>query len=155
LQEKKITFEILKSKGNKESKSQMERELKLMLIDDDEDDRELFLIALEGMDTSCDCVTVASCREALVMLNKGEFLPDFIFLDLNMPQLNGRECLCEMKKSPTLSLIPVIIFSTSSERHDIEDTRAGGAIGFITKPSKTSELSTILDLFFKEQLQKK
>ena len=126
-----------------------------MLIDDDEDDRELFLLALEGMETGCSCVTVNSCSEALKMLHKGEYLPDFIFLDLNMPQVTGRECLCEMKASPKLSHIPVVIFSTSSEQKDIEETRESGAVGFITKPSKTIELSKMLDIFFKEQLQKK
>jgi CheY-like chemotaxis protein len=64
--------------------------------------------------------------------------PDVIFLDLNMPLMNGRQFLEEIKKKDGLSHIPVIILSTSSDKSTIEDTRRLGARDFITKPDKLS-----------------
>jgi len=122
----------------------MEKELKLMLIDDDEDDRELFLLALEGMETGCSCVTVNSCSEALKMLHKGEYLPDFIFLDLNMPLMDGKQFLEKIKKEPAYCDIPIAIYSTSSAITDKEQTIGMGANYFVTKPNRIDDIVKIL-----------
>ena len=122
-----------------------------MLIDDDEDDRDLFEIALEDLDTEVGFTGVGSCCDALDILNNTSETPDFIFLDLNMPQISGKECLASLKESLRLSKIPVIIFSTSSDPRDIKETKELGAIDFITKPNKTSELTTILKNFILNQ----
>jgi CheY-like chemotaxis protein len=123
------------------------------LIDDDEDDRELFQLALEKVDAEIICKTAINGRDALKIL-EGNIAPDFIFLDLNMPEMDGRECLKELKLSAKTKDIPVIIFSTSSEPKDIHDTKVLGAVGFITKPSKVSELTNSLNYFLINQLQK-
>ncbi len=133
----------------------MQNPLTFLLIDDDEDDRELFLLALEDLDIESRCVTAGSCMEALDLLNADTVRPDYIFLDLNMPLMNGRECLAELKQNIRLSGIPVIIFSTSSEPADIAVTRELGAVGFITKPSKITELTKVLSNFFQQELHKK
>lgn len=132
----------------------MEKQLNFLLIDDDADDRELFEIALENMTNKVNCTSAASCSEALQMLNSEHVKPDYIFLDLNMPQMSGRECLAALKQTIKLANIPVIIFSTSSDPRDRSDTQEMGAIDFITKPSKTSELSRLLDHFVTSQLHK-
>ncbi|HKC67299.1 MAG TPA: response regulator [Bacteroidia bacterium] len=115
------------------------------LIDDDVDDRELFALALQDMDAKPAFYEASMACEALSILKNGEVMPDYIFLDLNMPKMNGRECLKELKNTTMLAHIPVIIFSTSSDPRDIAETKAMGAIEFITKPSKTSELTAILN----------
>jgi len=120
------------------------------LIDDDEDDQEIFTLALREADASIKCVTASDGVEALAKLADDKtFIPDYIFLDLNMPLMNGKECLREIRKQSHLKGVPVIIFSTSSEPHDIEETRKLGANDFITKPPLISSLSRQLAEFFK------
>ncbi|MGZ3885547.1 MAG: response regulator [Bacteroidia bacterium] len=130
-------------------------ELNILLIDDDSDDSELFLIAMEDTKINAKCMTFSGCAEALLYLHTAETLPDFIFLDLNMPKMDGRECLCELKKALKIKDIPVVIFSTSTETKDKDETAALGAVDFIGKPSKVSELSAILDRFFTKHLRTK
>ena len=110
------------------------------MVDDDTDDQEIFALALAEVDNSISCVTAKSGIEALDRLNESNFRPDYIFLDLNMPRMNGKQCLKKIKDQASLSEIPVVIYSTSSERRDIEETKALGAAAFITKPPGISEL---------------
>lgn len=108
---------------------------KIMIVDDDEDDIDFFCEAVRNIDRSHTCVTVSNCEEALQRLRKGKTqLPDLIFLDLNMPRMNGKICLRELKKDSALKNIPVIIYTTSSHHKDKEETLKHGAAHFITKP---------------------
>lgn len=125
------------------------------LIDDDKDDQEIFLMALEDIGVSVSCITANNGSDALQKFAEDEtFLPDYIFLDLNMPKINGRQCLIEIKKINRLKNIPVIIYSTSSAQRDKTETEILGASAFITKPSSISEFSKILsDVFIQKHLQ--
>ena len=111
------------------------------IVDDDIDDQDLFIEAVNEVDDSIECMSASNCEEALDLLkNKKIGMPDMIFLDLNMPRLNGKQCLAELKKEAHLADIPVIIYSTSSEKRDIEETSRLGAAHFLTKPNKFEEL---------------
>lgn len=111
------------------------------IVDDDIDDQELFIEAVNEVDKSIRCLSVSNCEEALHLLkNRKIDMPDMIFLDLNMPRLNGKQCLAELKKESHLANIPVIIYSTSCEKRDIEETARLGAAHFLTKPSKFADL---------------
>jgi len=113
----------------------------VLLVDDDIDDQDLFIEAVNEVDDSIECMSASNCEEALDLLkNKKIGMPDMIFLDLNMPRLNGKQCLAELKKEAHLADIPVIIYSTSSEKRDIEETSRLGAAHFLTKPNKFEEL---------------
>jgi CheY-like chemotaxis protein len=115
------------------------------IVDDDPDDQELFIEALRGIDESCTCVTAFNGEEALQKLVMGTLiLPDFIFLDLNMPKMNGKQFLSEMKNNNDFKDIPVIIYSTSSEKNDILETTRLGASFFLQKPNRFEELSRAL-----------
>ena len=106
------------------------------IIDDDPDDQELFIEALKGLDDCCQCVTAFNGHEALQKLTNGmPALPDFIFLDLNMPLMNGFKCLEAIKNIAAVSHIPVIIYSTTSEKKAIEDCIKAGAFSFLIKPA--------------------
>ena len=129
----------------------MSTAMTFFLIDDDEDDRELFDIALDGLEQRPLYYSAPNGIKALNMLEAKEVIPDYIFLDLNMPQMSGRDCLIALKNNTELSKIPVVIFSTSSDGRDISETRELGAIHFITKPPKTSELTRILSNFILKQ----
>jgi len=121
-----------------------------LLVDDDEDDKEIFCIALEKIDPAIDCITASDGREALSILSDESFTPDFIFLDLNMPRMDGKECLKEIRKKSRLNHIPVIIFTTSSAEKDKEETKQLGANSFITKPPLVSTLAQILEKVFND-----
>ena len=68
----------------------------ILLIDDDEDEHEIFLSALKNTDRTFDFISADSCETALDILNKLE--PDYIFIDVNMPRINGMICLERIKK---------------------------------------------------------
>ncbi len=67
-------------------------------------------------------------------------MPDYIFIDLNMPLMNGIQCLQEIKQLPAYAAIPVIIYSTSSYERDIMQTISNGAFQYIVKPFSFLEL---------------
>lgn len=123
----------------------MNRKKTFFIVDDDIDDQELFIEAVNEVDKTISCFSATDCEEALSLLKSGKVeLPDMIFLDLNMPRLNGKQCLAELKRQANLRHIPVIIYSTSSEKKDIEETTMLGAAHFITKPNKFEELCSEL-----------
>ncbi len=125
----------------------------ILLIDDDEDDREFFKLALSEIDMDIHCDMAGGATMAYSILENYNCLPHFIFLDLNMPAINGRNCLMQLKNNPKTAAIPVVIFSTSSEEHDIIETKALGAIHFMTKPTDLKQLTTDLNKFFIHQFQ--
>lgn len=116
-----------------------------LVADDDPDDQELFIDAVKEMDDNFVCVTAMNGRDALhKLLGRPLHLPDLIFLDLNMPLMNGKECLAEIKKNSILQKIPVIIYSTSADKKDIVETMQLGAAFFLQKPDRYEELSRAL-----------
>ena len=116
----------------------------LLLVDDDEDDRDFFLSVLDSIDSSLTCDTAENGSVALQYLSQQHARPDVIFLDLNMPVMNGKQFLTEVKKRDGLKDIPVIVLSTSADHSLISETGKLGAIDFITKPNKLSLLETRL-----------
>jgi CheY-like chemotaxis protein len=118
---------------------------KFLLIDDDPDDQEFFLEATKEVDDSIECSFASSCEEALETLKSNAYIPDYIFLDLNMPKVDGKKCLAEIKKIFHVQHIPVIIYSTSSLKKDIEETASLGAVYFLTKPSAFRELCSAIE----------
>jgi CheY-like chemotaxis protein len=121
---------------------------KIFLIDDDEDDRWLFAEALARTVPEVECDTASSGHEAIAILLSAKQLPDFIFLDLNMPGMDGKKCLAQLKEHPRLKSIPVIVYSTSNFHKDIEETKALGAAEFVIKPSDYTQLCTMFKVRF-------
>lgn len=117
---------------------------KILLIDDDTEDHEIFKTALDQVSKTTQCTTSTDAREALNMLVSHQLNPDVIFLDLNMPIMSGQEFLREIKMRSETQHIPVIIFSTSSNAATVKLTRDMGAIDFITKPDRFDKLVEIL-----------
>lgn len=106
----------------------------ILIIDDDADDRELLIEALQDIDPSSDCLTAINGQDGLVKLDtKSIPFPSLIFLDLNMPRIDGRKFLMHIKRDPNLSSIPVIIYTTSSNPNDIEDMAQLGATDYLVK----------------------
>jgi CheY-like chemotaxis protein len=114
------------------------------LIDDDIDDQEIFLSVLEEVDPSIKCYTAANGQEAIHKLTSEEVKPDLIFLDLNMPLMNGKQFLKACNALDDCKEIPVIILTTSSDKSSMEETRRLGAKDYITKPDKFSAWGSII-----------
>jgi DNA-binding response OmpR family regulator len=127
----------------------------VMIIDDDDDDRDIFCEAVTVIDKSIELIQCHEGEQALNILEKKESkLPDFIFLDLNMPRINGRQCLERIKRQNHLYDIPVIIYSTSKYERDIKDVLHLGAATFLTKPSRMNELVKAIRLIFNREWKK-
>jgi CheY-like chemotaxis protein len=116
----------------------------LMLVDDDIDDHEIFLSALESVDASVYCAIALNGRDALNKLIEKHVNPDLIFLDINMPLMSGTQFLKEIKKIDGIKNIPVVIYSTTSASETIGETKALGAHDFISKPDSFADLEKIL-----------
>lgn len=121
-----------------------------LLIDDDIDDREIFELAVGQADKNVRCVFAKDGVDAMEQLNYVAFIPQYIFLDLNMPRMDGKQCLREIRKLPRLDHVPVVIYSTSADNVDKEDVRALGATDYLIKQSSISALSAALAEFFQK-----
>lgn len=128
-----------------------ERTLKILLVDDDADDRKYFAKAINEMSVAVECTTAKDGRQALELLNNPELtLPDYIFLDLRMPRVSGRQCLVQIKENERLKNIPVIIYTTSKEVEESEELQQLGAVRFISKPANTDEIYYVVSQVLEE-----
>ncbi len=116
---------------------------KILLIDDDEDDQLYFRDAINELNHVLECEIANNGREAIEQMSVPP-PPDLIFLDLNMPVMNGYECLAYLKAQDRYKDIPVVIFTTSQNANDIERSRNMGAKLFFTKPSNFNTLCSTL-----------
>lgn len=115
------------------------------MIDDDYDDSALLQELIAGIAPGVHYTAAEDGKEALEkLIDQGFPLPDVIFLDLNMPRMDGKECLRQLKADERLKRIPVIIYTTSSQQRDVEETIRGGAVCFISKPLEIHEVESIL-----------
>lgn len=110
----------------------------IILADDDRDDHDFFRDALSQINHTIKLSTVENGEELLSLLK--HYIPDFIFLDLDMPGKNGLECLTEIKNSEQLKRIPVVIFSSTSRPANIDTAYEMGADLFFIKPSNYNDL---------------
>lgn len=88
----------------------------------------------------------------MAFLENNETKFDLIFLDLNMPRKNGKECLSEIGKNRKLINTPVIIYSTSLNPVDIQETYGMGARFFLRKPNSFEELKETLAMLLGGEL---
>ncbi|WP_262888771.1 MULTISPECIES: response regulator [Chitinophaga] len=124
----------------------------VLLIDDDVDDRMIFGDVLKELVPDIIYNEAINGEDALVRLEEG-LVPDLIFLDLNMPRVDGKQFLAELRQIEHLRHIPVIIYTTSSHESDKKETRALGASYFITKPNSLHELSQLLKGILEQTIQ--
>jgi CheY-like chemotaxis protein len=111
-----------------------------MIIDDDEDDRFFFKEALEQIHKSIVCLEATDGADAIEVLHKASVLPDFIFLDMNMPRMDGRECLKELKNDVLLQKIKVVMYSTFFSEQSIAEFLDLGASTYLKKPTDLNNL---------------
>jgi DNA-binding NtrC family response regulator len=115
----------------------------ILLIDDDPDELDIFSEALNETKRPIVCIQVRGASAAIKLLNS--LLPDYIFLDVNMPGMNGLKCLEEIKKVKTSKDIPVILYSNFIDKDIVAKAFTIGASVCIQKPKKMYKLAEILD----------
>ncbi len=108
--------------------------IRILLADDDLDDRFFFRDALKQSTICAELITVDDGERLMTYLSKsGRKLPDVLFLDLNMPRKNGVECLKEIKLNEKLQQLPVIIYSTSVHEAVADELYKNGAHYYVRK----------------------
>ena len=129
----------------------MKDNLRLLIVDDDPDDRELFMEAVREVDESIECFTAKNGLQALEILRDlNQQLPDLIFLDISMPLLNGRKCLTEIKADRRLQQIPVVVYTTSKDVEEARELKKMGAFHFMSKPRDADEIYYIVAVVLEE-----
>jgi CheY-like chemotaxis protein len=129
------------------------RQVTILMADDDEDDRILTANALRASRLANDLHFVVDGHDLMQYLRgEGDYVkggrpaprPGLILLDLNMPKMDGREALAEIKADPVLRTIPVVILTTSKDEEDIFRTYDLGVNSFVTKPVTFEELAQVM-----------
>lgn len=122
----------------------------VMIIDDDEDDRDLFCLAVRKMNQYINVVCSKNGKDAIELLQREKaIIPDFIFLDLHMPYMDGKQTLIELKSIQKLAQIPVIIYSSTKSSMDEKEVMKLGATYFLTKPYRFIDLVNSISCYFK------
>jgi CheY-like chemotaxis protein len=92
----------------------------ILNVDDDIDDREFFSEAVKVVDPKIPCVLFENGNELLYFLEKNKTLPDYIFIDINMPKMNGYECAQEIKSNYLTGEIQIVMYSTAFNPIDLK-----------------------------------
>jgi CheY-like chemotaxis protein len=128
----------------------------LFIIDDDLEDQEIFMEAVKVVNDGIICYSAINGEDAIKQLTTDVvMLPDLIFLDMNMPRLNGKQVLRELKNTRSLVSIPVIMYSTSFAPRDIEEIKELGAVHHLLKPSRFDDLCKSLTQILSTDWQNK
>jgi CheY-like chemotaxis protein len=118
--------------------------MNIFLADDDPDDRLFFAEALKEIPLTLETSEFEDGVALMRNLHSDEKLPDVIFLDLNMPMMNGFECLSDIRADEKFKNIPIIIYSTSFLEKEVEQLHKMGASGYLRKPSSYNQLKTLV-----------
>jgi CheY-like chemotaxis protein len=126
-----------------------ERPLRVLLVEDDVADVALVADAFTDQEIASDLHHVGDGAEALAFLRREPPYtdaprPDLILLDLNMPRVDGRQALSEIKADDGLKAIPVVVFTTSAAVDDVVNSYAAHANAYVTKPIDLDEFERAL-----------
>jgi CheY-like chemotaxis protein len=128
----------------------------IFLADDDTDDVELFHDALHEIAPDIELHVAFDGASALNKLESAGFpIPDLIFLDINMPLVDGWECLQRVRQTTQFREVPVMMYSTSCSHRDMDIASKLGASHFITKPTNFNELKVLLSKIVIGELERK
>lgn len=120
----------------------------ILYVDDDADDRQIFEEAVKSLEAGHSCVTARDGLGALTYLSNHE-APDIVFLDLNMPLMDGKTCLAEIRANKTTGRLPVIIFTTSNNPREVTQCKRLGATDYLLKPASFGHMREILRTIIK------
>lgn len=128
------------------------KKIKYVLIDDDEDDHLFFKMAINDINHSFEYSYFANSVDGVKMLRDSvDISPDYIFLDLNMPLIDGKTCLEQIKQMKHLGNSKVVIFTGSISKSEIEELNSLGANHYLIKPDNIETLGKSLNSLFDEE----
>ena len=114
----------------------------ILLVDDDIDEMKIFAEALKDVVGDFKCTYASDGEHALKMLPY--LLPQVIFVDFNMPQMNGLQLAQEIRKVRRLDKIPLFLYSTHISMDVIQKANESGITGYLVKPDTIAQLSGTL-----------
>ena len=114
----------------------------VLCVDDDPDDRELIRNAIFNVDPSYTVTHATNGKEAVQYLSRAteNELPCLVILDINMPVMDGKQALVEIKKIKKLEQVPIVVFTTSSHPSDLFFCKQHG-VELITKPANFKQIT--------------
>lgn len=122
--------------------------LKILLVEDSPSDARLIREALKETALPVQIAVARDGVEAMEHLYRSDTgaasRPDLILLDLNLPRKNGREVLAEIKASPSLKQIPVLVMTSSRADEDISEAYSLNANCYITKPGDLQDYVNVV-----------
>jgi CheY-like chemotaxis protein len=130
----------------------MQLNKKILLVDDDPDDQDIFITVLREIQPTFEYKTVNNGVEALDYLMQTVPLPSLILMDINMPVMNGLDCLAEILKINELKSIPVVMLTTSNDPPTKKQSLKLGAKLFLTKASALNDIKSQLRIVLEEQV---
>ncbi len=127
--------------------------VEVIFTDDDQDDLDFFREALLQVERTTHLNTFRDCEGLMKYLNrkKSPPSPDILFLDINMPKMDGLTCLHKIREDQKYRKLPIIMFTTSLRPLDVEQSYRWGANLYIKKPSGQGELVITLKRLFSKQ----
>lgn len=132
----------------------MSKYTRIFIADDDEDDLNFFQDAVKETCPTVELTMAEDGQELLEKLEKAP-LPDVILLDLNMPYINGKECLKVLRQNPEYNKVPILIYSTSNAKSDIEYCLQNGANYYIVKPNSYHAVKLVVTDIYNGTIESK
>lgn len=117
--------------------------LKILLVDDDIEEYEFMTSALQKLRVSADVFHVQQCEDVTAVIKKHN--PDMVFIDINMPSINGIDCLKSVRSHASFESLPIIIYSTSNNSSDIQESFKHKANLYVVKPNTFNKLTASLE----------
>ncbi|MGV3460852.1 MAG: response regulator [Flavobacterium sp.] len=128
---------------------------KILLADDDCDDVEFFTTAVKEITPESEISIACDGFETVDMLRRTAAMPEIIFLDINMPKMDGIDALTYIRREiPGGEKVPVIIYSTSDDEHFIRRAYDAGANCYFKKPFSFQELKACISNFLQADWSK-
>ena len=115
----------------------------ILIAEDDADDIDFFKEAVKDNCPSIE-LTIAEDGKKLLSVLDNISTPDVIVLDLNMPYVNGKECIKAIRQNNKFENVPIVVYSTSSNQYDVEYCLSNGANHYVVKPGTYSAISKLV-----------
>ena len=128
--------------------------LNILLVEDDMDDIQSFNEAIQKLDFISEITVVSTCDHLFAQLEAGKVF-DLIFMDINLPLVNGKECLRKIKIAEKFRDIPIVMFTGSSSDTDVQDAYENGAHYHVVKPYAHINYVESLKIVLKENWKEK
>lgn len=122
-----------------------QKPMRISLVDDDPDEKDFFQIALDYLGIDCQFSFFQRADDFFTYINDaGQLLPDIVFVDMNMPQISGREMIEQLRENEKFNQIQAVIYTAHISEKDKQAMMSLGTFEFFIKPTEFSELTEML-----------